>query len=182
MKVYTGIGSRETPGEILRTMTSIAQRLSNLGWTLRSGNAPGADQAFALGTEPTQQHIFLPWPTFEADFLETWGIVPIMRRPGPGAEKIAERFHPRWASLGNGARMLHARNVHQILGPNAEDPIVTKFVICWTPGGEGGGGTGQALRIARSYGVPIFDLARPEDYERVTTIFASEREEARMRN
>ncbi len=49
MKVYAGIGSRETPPHVIRLMGRIAERLACEGWTLRSGNAPGADQAFGLG-------------------------------------------------------------------------------------------------------------------------------------
>lgn len=173
MRYYTGIGSRSTPGETLRTMTAVAQRLSSLGWTLRSGNATGADQAFAQGTEPTQQHIYLPWPTFEKDFLERWRIVPVKRQPSAAAELIASQYHPAWARLSQGARKLHARNVHQILGPDVTNPTLSKFVICWTPDGAGSGGTGQALRIARDYDVPIFDLAIEADLDRVTSIFVA---------
>ena len=46
MKVYTGIGSRETPGLILALMGRISARMDRLGFTLRSGGADGADAAF----------------------------------------------------------------------------------------------------------------------------------------
>ncbi|HRY03076.1 MAG TPA: hypothetical protein P5256_08115, partial [Beijerinckiaceae bacterium] len=36
------------------------------------------------------------------------------------------------------------------------------FVICWTKDARGGGGTGQAIRLARAHGVPVFDLADPQ--------------------
>ena len=39
MKVYTGIGSRETPEEILEFMKEIASKLEELGWICRSGGA-----------------------------------------------------------------------------------------------------------------------------------------------
>ena len=48
--LYTGIGSRETPHHILTLMTEIANILDNIGYTLRSGGADGADTAFALGS------------------------------------------------------------------------------------------------------------------------------------
>jgi cell division GTPase FtsZ len=53
-------------------------------------------------------------------------------------------------------RKLHARNAMIVLGKNLDDPV--DFIICWTPGGTGSGGTGQALRIARAYGIPVYDL------------------------
>jgi hypothetical protein len=49
-----------------------------------------------------------------------------------------------------------ARNSFQVLGEDLETPATC--VICWTPGGKGDGGTGQALRIARHYDVPIIDI------------------------
>jgi hypothetical protein len=35
------------------------------------------------------------------------------------------------------------------------------MVICYTPNGQGGGGTGQAIRIARDHGIEIHDLGLP---------------------
>jgi predicted Rossmann fold nucleotide-binding protein DprA/Smf involved in DNA uptake len=43
---YAGIGSRQTPPDVLRRMTRYAQRLQELGWVLRSGGAAGADTTF----------------------------------------------------------------------------------------------------------------------------------------
>ena len=47
---YTGIGSRETPSHISELMTKIAIYLDSLGFTLRSGDASGADTTFSIGT------------------------------------------------------------------------------------------------------------------------------------
>jgi len=61
--VYTGIGSRKTPDDILDLMTRIAVAMDAWGWTLRSGAADGADEAFdhCVG----RAEIYLPWPHFE---------------------------------------------------------------------------------------------------------------------
>jgi hypothetical protein len=32
------------------------------------------------------------------------------------------------------------------------------MVVCWTKDGKSSGGTGQALRIAEYYSIPIFNL------------------------
>lgn len=45
--IYTGIGSRETPEKVQQFMAEIGQALGAAGWTLRSGFADGADNAFA---------------------------------------------------------------------------------------------------------------------------------------
>lgn len=144
-KFYTGIGSRITPPSILTQMRTLASLLANAGWTLRSGGAPGADTAFANGAAV----IYLPW----SGFNNTRGVVP------PFTDEvmaIAAKFHPAWGACSSGARKMHARNVYQVLGDDLRTP--SKFVVCWTKRGEGGGGSGQAIRIARAHGVPAFDM------------------------
>jgi hypothetical protein len=42
-RLYTGVGSRETPPDILDLMTRLAQRLAAIGWVCRTGGALGAD-------------------------------------------------------------------------------------------------------------------------------------------
>ena len=54
---------------------------------------------------------------------------------------------------------MHARNVEIILGPGQVQPV--QSLVCWTPGGKGTGGTAQGFRVARVYGVPVFNLALP---------------------
>jgi hypothetical protein len=49
-----------------------------------------------------------------------------------------------------------ARNAMQILGPKLNHPA--DLVITWTEMGLRKGGTGQALRIAEEYSVPIINL------------------------
>ena len=158
-KFYAGIGSRQTPTEMLTRMTRLARDLGNIGWTLRSGGADGADSAFAQGAieSTTMPHIYLPWSDYN---------------PGnPGVEysqpmdmqecrKIAHLHHPAWDRLSIGAVKLHARNSAIMLGPNpASNPVPVSMVICWTPDSQVTGGTGQALRIAIDAGIPIINMA-----------------------
>jgi hypothetical protein len=167
VKAYAGIGSRQTPEEVLYLMTRAAEVLARQGWTLRSGHAPGADQAFEEGAGEHAE-VYLPWPKFERD-------VPILGRahprPSPDAVAVAAGHHPGWQHLSPGARALHARNAHQVLGPDLRSPVT--FVICWTPdgsldgSGRDTGGTGQALRIAASAGITVFNLVLPEHRVRV---------------
>jgi hypothetical protein len=178
MGAYAGIGSRETPADILSDMTAIATQLASQGWTLRSGAADGADHAFEQGAwdaamkpfgRPLDRpEIYLPWASFNDGKRVMIGTRYYILEPQPEAYAIAAQHHPAWDRLTRGPRALHARNVHQILGPDVTAPILSSFVICWTKGGQGGGGTGQALRIAKHYDVPCFDLAKPSDYDRIT--------------
>lgn len=170
---YAGIGSRNTPEEILELMFQIAYLLGEKQWTLRSGCAPGADTAFEAGmmaSEFATAELFLPWKGFEGrDYDDYRTGVELLEEPEQWTFPIAERHHPAWGSLSFGGRKLQARNVHQILGPTpVKSHETSSFVICWTEGGRGGGGTGQAIRVANAYTVPVFDLARTEDRDRIT--------------
>lgn len=57
-----------------------------------------------------------------------------------------------------------ARNSYQILGQDLSFDNSSRFVVCWTPGGEEVGGTSQAIRIAKYYGIPIFNLFGHKDH------------------
>jgi len=149
-RVYAGIGSRETPERVLATMKAIGSHLAKTGWTLRSGGAFGADSAFEAGATESggKAEIWLPWAGFNGSRSQL--------SPSPEAFELASQHHPAWERLGRGPRALHARNGHQILGSDLSTPV--DFVVCWTKGGKGGGGTGQAIRLARSKGIQVFDL------------------------
>ncbi len=55
------------------------------------------------------------------------------------------------------------RNVPQVLGRTLNPQYYSKFVIAWTKDGKATGGTGQALRIAEHYNIPIYNLFNKED-------------------
>lgn len=162
-RFYCGIGSRRTPDDIILLIAGIALRLSDRGWVLRSGAAEGADSAFANATAPDRRQLFIPWRGYNGCRGD------VERLPTPGAFTIAADYHPSWEYLPRGARSLHARNAHQVLGGDLNTP--SEFVICWTPDGatevtsQQTGGTGQAIRIACGYGVPVWNLQR-EDHRR----------------
>ncbi len=157
LRFYSGIGARATPPEILSLMTRAAFALTKRGYVLRSGHAIGADSAFERVAGRDAQ-IFLPvagWrgspSALHPDTLgaELWG----------KARAIAAAHHPAFAGLSGFVQALHTRNVFQVLGVTLGSPA--EFVLCWTADGEASGGTGQALRIAASHGVPVFNLQRP---------------------
>lgn len=152
MKYYTGIGSRETPADICRLMTQVAIYLQIQGYTLRSGGAQGADAAFERGARGAKE-IWLPWPSFNSNLSRLF--------PSKEAHDLASTLHPKWNILTPGAKKLHARNMHQILGIDLDTP--SEFVVCWTKDGEASGGTGQALRLAIQRQIPIFNLKKDKE-------------------
>jgi hypothetical protein len=138
---YAGIGSRETPDNILVDMNTIAMKLAYQGYILRSGGAKGADSAFELGcdlAEGTKQ-------IFKANDATVTSI------------KLASQYHPAWHRCNDFVKKLHARNGLILLGRDLSVPV--KCIICWTPYGKVTGGTGQAMRIAIDKQIPIYNLA-----------------------
>jgi hypothetical protein len=160
-KTYAGIGSRETPSDILEIMFGAAQLLATNGYTLRSGYADGADKAFEEGCDSVKgpKEIYLPWTGFNRSSPDTDGHYVMGRKLTALAEIEASKYHPKWDELSRGVRLLMARNAYQILGPDLHTP--TQFVICWTPNGSGKGGTGQSIRMADALKIPVVDLGHP---------------------
>ena len=150
-----GIGSRDAPIEARRLMNATGQVLGLNGFTLRSGAAEGSDQAFEAGFDAVEgeKEIFLPWDGFSDRRAGANGTTAEI---SDRAYEIAAQSHPNWDNLTQGARKLHARNTHQVLGADCESPV--DVVVCWTAAGAGAGGTGQALRIANAHNIPIIDL------------------------
>lgn len=169
-KTYAGIGSRRTPSGVLRVMERLAADLAGEGYLLRSGNAKGADTAFqtGAGSKNGLVRIFLPWPKFNGGCIDFGRNTLWLTRPSDAAMAMAESLHPRWDLCGDAARLLHARNAHQVLGPNLDSPV--NFVVCWTPDGAESeaecsvetGGTGMAIRIASRNKIPVFNLRNPD--------------------
>lgn len=179
---YTGIGSRETPKDICKLMEDIAFKLASKDYILRSGAAQGADTAFEEGAKfyaeqveerVTLAQIYLPWDGFVKngdydDFYKDWYKV-LDRMPNKKeAELIASETHPAWEKCSRGAKLLHTRNVYQVLGSSLKSP--SQFLICWAKLDKHGnirGGTATAWNLAQKYDVPCFNLINEEDKQRL---------------
>lgn len=154
-KKYAGIGARATPSNILKEMTKIATFLEKYGYTLRSGGAEGADTAFEQGVTSTDNcEIFLPWGMFNTHPSHLFP-------PHKKAFDIARVHHPKWSNLSDASQKLIARNSQQVLGQHLNEN--SEFIICWTPDGKASGGTGQAIRIATVYRIPVYNLFNEKD-------------------
>lgn len=144
---YAGIGARKTPGVVCQEMHSMALQFRAWGFVLRSGRQRlGADYAFEVGARG-QAELFGP------------------SEATPEAFDHAAKFHPAWEKCSAMAQALHARNSMVILGRWLNDPV--KFVVCWTEQGLIKGGTGQSIRVARAYEIPVFNLAVEGDYDKL---------------
>jgi hypothetical protein len=107
-----------------------------------------------------EKEIYLPWRGFEGHTGE-------LSEPTSEALEIARTFHPRFSYLSQGAKKLMGRNTHQVLGKDCMTPC--HMIVCWTSDGKPSGGTGQAIRIAEYYRIPILNLQRSRDLELILT-------------
>ena len=138
---YAGIGSRQTPPEILSQMTDIAKELGSKGYTLRTGDAKGADKSFREGTGNSE--------IYRAD-----DATDVTRA-------IAKEIHPNPDALTDYALDLMARNTNQVFGENLDTPV--DFVLYWAKESNNPmrpqGGTGQAVEMANRKGIPTINMA-----------------------
>lgn len=144
---YTGIGSRDTPILFKDIINKLSLFLEKHSYILRSGGAPGADTFFEEYI--SKKEIYLPWPHFNNNRSKLCNV-------SDDALIIAEQFHPNWNALSKAGKFLMGRNCYQVLGCDLNTP--SKFIICYTKDGKASGGTGQAMRIAEYYDIPIINL------------------------
>ena len=163
MKYVTVIGSRELPHKYAERLIEVIKILNEQGYVIRSGGAKGSD---SLVTKfATSKHIFVPWIGFSGS-VEEYDVSKF--RNYQKAREIAAAHHSQWGYLSNGVRKLHTRNVYQVLGMRLDEP--SEFIVCYTPDGATHettnltGGTGQAIRIAVTYKVPVYNVQNEFSY------------------
>lgn len=171
-RYYTLVGSRETPENALRDLTTLANVLARDGWIGRSGGADGADSCLEEGCHgllSARMEIYLPWYNFNgrsADnrfYIDTPKLLNYNK-----AMTLAEATHPAWERCSRGARALHTRNVYQVLGKDLNTP--SQFLLCWAKPTRSGvqGGTNTAVQLAKQYGADVINIY-DKDYEDVLT-------------
>lgn len=157
-KYYTGIGSRATPEYLKFKIAEIAKTLEESGYILRSGGAKGADTYFEESVvSDKNKEIYLPWKEFNNNTSNKYNIT-------NNAYTFAAHFHPNWNKLSSAAKNLMARNCYQVMGEDLQS--ASKFVLCWTQDGTASGGTGQAIRIAQHFNIPVINMFHHKVFER----------------
>lgn len=189
-RFYTGIGSRETPLDILFLMVKFANIMEKKGFILRSGSAKGADYAFEAGVEDVKNNaeIYVPdlnFGTFKFKLKNPDYFIPEKHNPDAyqKANKLlsVHELHPRWNyTMADYPRKLHNRNIFQVLGKNCEDnpslSVKSKFILCYTGDGVSKakdttiktGGTGTAIRAGDHFKVETFNLKNPDHLKRIS--------------
>ena len=177
MKILTGVGSRETPREILEVMRRVCKKMVLQGYTLRSGGEDGADAYCAYGwgdawSEDPEVHdaeIYIPWNGFNS--LKAGGEnVVLVQDTGiiQSAHKILKEVHPAFDKLTRGPLALHTRNCFQVLGAdlNTKSSIVLAYAKTDSKGNPMGG-TATAINLAKREGIAVRNLYLESDLEKV---------------
>ena len=75
--------------------------------------------------------------------------------------QYAKELHPAWDRLSQGAKKLHQRNIHQVLGRDLENPKPSCFLLACANTDKNGdplGGTRTAWMLAKKFNVPCFNI------------------------
>ncbi len=169
IEAFAGVGSRTITEKEEKLIERIARQLSKK-FVCYSGNAPGADQAFQRGSDG-RCVLYLPWMGFESEaypYINALDVFDLGKSP-EGMQSVKD-FHPN-PNLKYGAKMMMARNYHQIMGYKTY-PKVSFVVFCADEDEKGNvsGGTGQAVRIARAKGIPTINIRLPGWKEKLTAL------------
>lgn len=151
-----GIGSRETPKEILVDMRKLGRWCRTAGIRVRSGHAEGADWAFEQGAQSSCT-AYIPWVDFNSH-LQSQALKIVPDFTGLHIKTLARMYHPKYDELTQGAQKMMMRNICQVLGEDLKSPVA--YVVCWTKDGKASGGTGQAIRCAQDRGILVRNLFR----------------------
>lgn len=152
----------------MKWMRIYASVLADLGLTLRSGAAPGADTAFEEGCDRASgpKEIYLPWKNFQKHSSTLHDVTE--ESFGVAARIYDATFPKTFRYLKRPTKLFMARDCQQVTGTTLDTP--SKFVLCWTPDAcckqadrtRKTGGTGQAIAYASSLGIPVFNLQSEE--------------------
>jgi len=194
-KPYTGIGSRDTPEEMLLLQWHMGRVLCDQGWHGFSGLALGSDTKFYQGALASERFTvdsftnIIPYSGFKSTKECT---VRHYHDPSKNIfafDRLPEQDQMKAYWLGIGARggtfmlkdlwklkkrewpagvALHSRNAMQLL--DLDLMTRSRFVHCWaTPIGNKGrvkGGTGTAVALALHLGIDVINLATRDGLKR----------------
>lgn len=164
-------GARSTPADVQDVIARLALKH---GGPVVHGGAPGADRAATrLIRDPSLMSIYLNGPSdsrgpdplmvggrvFNAREMPAWG----------QALQMARQFEDPYRP---GGRTYNARNLLVLAGPRLDTP--RERLVVWTPGGQDVGGTGHAIRAARHFGIPVYNLGNPRVMDRAMQYLNSE--------
>lgn len=142
------IGTREPDEAQIEAARHLAFILSSIKrMKICTGGAYGIDNVAMVSTSANLLEVYLPWDSYNREIIPPHArrIVYNPTTHSDWAASVA-KYHPANHFLSRGAIALHARNFGIVAGRD----LVIAF-----PNANGGGGTGQGIRIAQGLGIPV---------------------------
>lgn len=157
---WTGVGSRETPLEHSSFMSKISEYFEDKGLVLRSGKARGADTFFENGA--VEKEVYVPVDDLKNSAHDiSLQDLHLKFHNVDEAISITKEIVRHWDRLDPYIKILHTRNVYQVLGKDLKTPSL--FLICYAEidperSGRVRGGTNTAVQVARKANIPVFNI------------------------
>lgn len=160
MKYYTGIGSRNISGEERELIFNIAVKMSEEGYTLRSGGAEGSDTAFEEGCLSVSGELEVYRPTRSPN-MKGYHLVPNDLQFNYAKTRLSIDIIPWFSYMKPYSQRIHSRNFYQVVG---FDNVCSHVTIYASDEDEEGvkGGTRTAVMVSRSLKIPTYNLRIPE--------------------
>jgi len=141
-------------------LEAVGEFYARRGYIVVSGNAIGADQAYARGANrvaPQLVELFLPWASYEQQAIHPENSVRTADQALPIHIEMAQAAAPAWDSMRQSVRRLMIRNAMVIY--RWGDPV---SLVCAEPSYHkpGWSGTGHGIRIATTLGIPVHLISR----------------------
>ena len=165
---YGIMGNKDAPPKIIDDLVRIARKLSENGFTLRTGAMEGIEQIVdgAVGNG----ELYLPWRDFGGkDSKNTFN--------SPLAKGIAKKFaaNVNWETLKPPVQAFLCKNVRVLTGQNCNS--LALFLLCWSEDGAetaiektfATGNIGHAIAVAAAHRIPVFNLGKPDAEQRLFT-------------
>lgn len=175
LSTATLVGSRDFPAEKQTELAPHILRITNELIRRKvkgiSGAAPGLDtvwfRAYCYLKAPELFIHVLPWPGFQEIYPESYDNVILL---DDWMDKFAEHILGSagvlwYYKLSYGIQKLYKRNVYQIVLPDYSMSDVVFYYCKTTKKGDPTGGTAIAVRLARAFGIPNFNIGIPSELE-----------------
>lgn len=155
------IGCRNIQKLSVKTyLESVGASLVEQGHIITTGNAPGADQCFALGAsliDETKVELYLPWPRFEAKAVLEGNLVYDASAATEQHQWLARQAEYNAQYIAHLVEPLMLRDA--MLIARFGEPVAQ--VIAWPDfKAPRWGGTGHTIRVARLLSIPVYLLER----------------------
>lgn len=168
------VGSREVPRPILEVMIRLGRTLTDIGYSVSSGDAYDSDRAGWYGAKQSSNYdaigsrIYLPNAS-KAQRIEKYGFIDASQFTDTWAtaRSMAASIHGAFDRMNSWGQDLHTRNVFQIHGHDMNSLVKGVFLYA-KPYGKTqlSGGTNTAYQLAVNAKVEtIKNLFIPEDLD-----------------